>query len=675
VKNERARSDSHFKRNLFPAALLVGLFQGLVIVQYDVLMGSLSRGTLLRTVVWLTAIVAAEVLLWWGLSSLLSRWVPDRWAAAAVVVGIGLLAASARLLLDDRTLTWAYGWLVVGIVVALVPLPDSLRHLRFGVAGLAIAGFTLLGRIPDFSFPLDQILKPFAIAAAVATILTAAALRTPIALGILGIAFIGLGPLVEAGRPVPKGPNILWVLVDTVRRDHVSPFGADIETPAIARLADEGVAFENAVTVVPKTPSSVASYFTGLYPIRHGVRGLYDHLVPTAETVAETMSDAGYETSAFVNNAWLSRGRGFAQGFERYHGYHEVNAPYGPLRYLASVVFLDRVIARRIHGFDGQTSAKHLTDRVQSYLDRKRDRPFFAYVHYFEPHWPYLPPEHGPGAIDAENALVNRIQETDIGRDRMVFANDLPEEENEKARELYRAEIVNTMAEVGRLIEHLDAGPHEDTIVIFSADHGHSLGEHEYYFHHGEFIYDASIQVPLVMRWPGRLPAGKRVRTQARSIDIFPTLLELCGLRPPGAMDGASLTPMWTQPNPEDRTVFLESDVKMFQANHRRELPGIAGKQRGLRNSKYKVILSPLSRGPAIEFYDLENDPGEEINLAQDEAYKELVAEWSARLSAAMPRHEFEELSSFYVSGGAAAEERTIDPNEERLLRSLGYIQ
>jgi arylsulfatase A-like enzyme len=681
---------------LVRGALTAGCFEAFSIVRYDVFQGDLSWRMLLIALGWSLAIIAVHAAPWAVLGAVTAR-LDAAWRFRICFLAWTVVVWWGRRLVDDRTPVGA-GWLVaLGLVLVwVVPelrwwrLPSAIEAVLRTVAILAVGSYGLLGRVPDVTYPLSQRVTFLAVSALVAVVVVEALLRAPRALAaglvalMLGSAAIGLLP-----ASAPDAPNVLWVLVDTARRDHTSPWSELVSTPATAKLAAEGIRFDDAVTVVPKTPASVASFFTARYPIHHGVRSLYDPLGEQQPTIAEAFSSIGYDTRAFVDNAYLSPARGYGQGFDRFHGYYELARPYGSLRYSSWVVLADRLTRRSIATFSGQTSARTTTDAVAGFLRERHRRPFFAYVHYFEPHWPYYPPpalaqQHG--APPDGRCDVNLIDQLGIGRGAMIFQNFLPEAENEKARRLYAAEMENTMAEVGRLIESLDAaGLRESTLVVFTADHGHSLGEHDYYFHHGEFLYDSSLRIPLVLRWPGHLPAGVVIDSQVRSIDVAPTVANLLRLTAFPRGDGRSLVPLWAagdggeQAAQQEPTVALiESDVKMFSSNTRRELEGIPGKLRALRDGRYKLILTPRHRELAFELYDLAADPGETRDLAGDPAHAEVRQRLEAQLRAVLPPEERSMLAHLIGVGrerGMPAPQPDTDPDQERLLRSLGYIE
>lgn len=668
---------------LLRAAAVAGLMEGLAIARYDILMKDWDR--LFGTVLWVVAICALSLALWLVAGNLLLRFLAPARRLLVVYTLWGAAVVFGRYRLGDRLSTTS--WVLLGCGALLVWTYPMVRHryrgpgrlvgwLDLGV--LLTASASLYGRVPDQAHLWPAEAWFLTSTGLVALLLVEAARRAPrlLALGTLTLMVVGVLSSLMAGSD--SGPNVLWILVDTTRRDHVAPFGDWVHTPAIDKLAKEGALFDDAVTVVPKTPASVASFFTGSYPIHHGVRALYDRLAPETVTVAESFRQAGFDTAAFIDNGWMSRGRGFDQGFERFLGFFEVHQAWGPLRYFSWMVAADQLSGRRIPTFNPQAEAATLTDVALHYLKVHRDRRFFAYVHYFEPHWPYFPPAalaRRYGAPESGRILVNFISRSPIGRGRMIFQNPLPEAENEAARRLYRAEIDDTMFHIGRLLEGLeDLGLTENTIVAFTADHGHALGEHRYFFHHGEFLYEDSVRIPLILKWPGHIPAGLEVADQVRSIDLAPTLLQLANLPQLAESDGRSLHRFWTDQTDGPRPALLESDVKMFAENDRRDFSGVPGKLRGLRDGRFKLILNPTRAGVVFELYDLETDRAEAHNLAEDPDFSGIFEALRAELLRLIPAAELKQIEAL---GGAieAPEEEQISEEELEMLRSLGYAQ
>jgi arylsulfatase A-like enzyme len=204
----------------------------------------------------------------------------------------------------------------------------------------------------------------------------------------------------------------------------------------------------------------------------------------------------------------------------------------------------------------------------------------------------------------------------------------------------------------------------ERTLVVLTSDHGESLGEHDYFFEHGAYLYDPTVRVPLIISYPPSLPAGTVVPTQARTIDIVPTVLDILGIPIPAGLQGQSLVP-WMH-GTERRAgplAYSESGRNFYRANPRQHVDGVAGKWRMLRSERFKLILIPAaSGGPIWEFYDLESDPGETTNVAgqfpgEEAALRQALLD----LLAADP-------------GRDDREEPALPPDLEENLRSLGYV-
>ena len=259
-------------------------------------------------------------------------------------------------------------------------------------------------------------------------------------------------------------PNVLLVTIDTLRADHLGCYGfRPARTPNIDRLAAEGVRCDNAVSAAPITMPAHSSILTGLYPPAHGVRdnGAYA-LGDDVVTLPERLAPQGYATQAFVSAVVLSRRYNLTQGFESYDD--DLWAEDEPKLFMIR----DRPAART-------------ADRVLAWLDKweatPSRRPFFTWVHFFDPHQPYEP--SAPDAAGAASPYDGEITSADRG--------------------------------VGRIVEALRSkGLLDDTLVVLTADHGESLGEHQEKTH-AIFIYDATVHVPLVWRYPQALPRGARL--------------------------------------------------------------------------------------------------------------------------------------------------------------------
>ena len=678
--------------------LLLGLAEAAAILPYDLVQGQREVAVLAAALAWALAIVAVNA----GLSGLLGAL--HRRPSWVTAVIIGLAVGAARAQSQDR-----FEW--QGLL-ALLPAfglayAAARRPALLGLAAAFLAAAGLWARVPIYTSALDErllALLPGLLLAGVAgaaPISGATARRLGAASLALGLGLGGLVALRPQAAQAEGGaarPNILFVLVDTTRRDHIGPHG-ERATPATRRLASEGVELADAVTVIPKTTQSVAAYQTGKYPIHNGVRVLKDELRPTEQTLAETLQAEGYRTAAFVHNGWVMRGRGFEQGFDRFWSFFELERAYGPLRLTGLVTALDRLSLRAIRNFDGNTDSAVATDAVIDWLDDNAGQgdPFYVYAHYFDPHWPYRPPGRDGdivvNTIDKHKVKTKSGRKAHVPRGQMIFNNPLPDADNAAAVELYGAEVDHNTDQVGRILDWLDA--HDlarDTIVVFTADHGHHLGDHNYWYHHGELLYEPGIGVPMLLRYPAGLPAGKRVAEQFRSVDVMPTLLALAGLPLPEGLDGLPLATIEEKGAPP---AFLETDISYFAANKRRYVPDVVGKVRGVRMGRWKLHYTPKKGGGLFELYDLSVDPAELDDLiARCAAPPALLTPLLGVLRDGIPAEEqaalakignrFEEIRCPDGSSPAAAAPdaegaegsgAALDENERAMLEALGYIE
>jgi len=467
---------------------------------------------------------------------------------------------------------------------------------------------------------------------------------------VLAIAAAGLAA--GCARDVPpstRPPHVVLITVDTLRRDYVS-FYADppLPTPSFDRIGLEGGAADLAVAPYGRTTQSVGTILTGLHPLRHGAEGLGMRLPDDVTTLAERFSTAGWSTVAFVSNRNLRPGLGFDQGFDHYGA--------DPSRYSGD-------------------SAEELTDEVVEWI-RAQDgfsRPLFLWIHYLDPHWGYLPPEELARRADPDWTepiflrdwpKLEGLTKSDI----LYFGGrHLTDREVDHTRRLYSAEVAATDRAVGRVVAALEsAGVLENALVCFTSDHGEGMGEHEYWFGHGEYIYEGVLRVPLLFRLPGTIPPGTRVVGTVRLEDVAPTILELAGLPAPPDADGRSLAPLLRAGGAQEAspaTAVHLSDFRMVrEANPRQRVPGRAGQWWAIRRDGWKLLRVPLGGGEwTEELYDLSTDPEELVNLVEtrpdvaEPLRAELLARERARI---VPEEELE---------GPSAE-------DVEALRALGYL-
>jgi choline-sulfatase len=425
------------------------------------------------------------------------------------------------------------------------------------------------------------------------------------ALRSLGVLLAALA-VVSCSR-APEHPNVVIITFDTTRADHLGTYGYGLaKTPTIDRLAAEGVRFENAQSSAPITAVSHSTIMTGLFPPAHGVRdnGSFA-LSEDAQTLAERFKAAGYDTRAYVSAIVLSRRYRLDQGFDVYDD--DLWSEKEPKMFMIRERPASQTIDRVMEWYDGRNA-------------KKETKPFFLWVHLFDPHEPHTPP-----------AWAKAITATP-----------------------YDAEIASADRELGRLVEGLRAaGELDNTIFVFTADHGESLGEHSEKTH-AIFVYRATTHVPLVVRYPHEFPGGKPYDGPVRNADIAPTLLNLAHLPGANQTQGTDLTPMV-------RGEVPVADLPQYSESMLSELGFGMAPLFSVRRGGYTFI-----RAPKPELYDLKADPNETKNLYDDPKYRTKADSLDV------------ELEKILQDSGKRALASHSDPMSQetmQMLQSLGYLQ
>ena len=408
----------------------------------------------------------------------------------------------------------------------------------------------------------------------------------------------------------PDRTNLLLITIDTLRADALGAYDPQrTHSPRLDALAAEGVLFEQCLTSSPSTLPSHASILTGLHLYAHGVRSNQGYtLPPEARTLTEVLRAEGYVTAAEVATTVIERQKGLAQGFGRYR---DVFSPGVTLK-----AALKRSGGETERLTFPERDAADITGHGIRFLREHRDTPFFLWLHYFDPHAPYLPPAE--------------------------FAGRFPESP-------YHAEVAYADQQVGRVVDALQAlGLADRTLLIVTSDHGEALGEHGEGTH-SFFVYDSTMRVPLLF-WGAGVPRGRRIGPLVRSVDIAPTALDLLGFPELLGVQGVSLRPLFSgEPRDPGLTGYGES-IESFATFGTSVL-------RFVREGRWKYIhkVSP-------ELYDVETDSGELRNRASAEP--EVLARLRSRLEA---------LVGETASPGAAAE---IAVSETTLaeLDAPGYV-
>ncbi len=441
------------------------------------------------------------------------------------------------------------------------------------------------------------------------------------------VAVLGLDRAHQPASPrgARKAPNVVLIVMDTVRADHLSVYGyARQTTPELARLAREATVYDRAIAASDVSLTSHASLFTGLYGRHHGAHGPENGASSQApsplsgrfETLAERLHDRNYRTSAVTANvSFLGRPFNLQQGFDDYivlGGACCTTTPFEAWRRAARVAGEPRVYV------SGDVVARDVTRLVD--LGRRGDRPFFIFANFMDAHTPHSPPA----------PYLDR------------FWDGQPETRRIAS---YDGSLAYLDLQIGRVVEHLrSAGILDETLLIVTADHGEALGERGLYGHDGVAVYQGLVHVPLIVRYPG-VSEARRVTTPVSSIDVVPTVLEAVGAAPaPGVAESLF--------HPRADRVAISESFPSIVSKQRRHM------QRAVFAGSLKLVVDDTGR---VELFDLDQDPREERNLAtpDDPRVRQLAAELE----------RWRGLPSAEASGPAELDQESVDR-----LRALGYV-
>jgi arylsulfatase A-like enzyme/Tfp pilus assembly protein PilF len=409
---------------------------------------------------------------------------------------------------------------------------------------------------------------------------------------------------------LPRGINrdglsLVVITLDTTRADRIGAYGyPKAGTANLDALAQDGVLFEHASTAAPITLPAHSSLFTGRFPPEHGVRDNGGYFLNEKEkTLAEVLKSHGYATGAFIAAYVLDGKWGINQGFDTYFDDFDLS------KY-------------RIFSMGAiQRPGNEVVDRALPWIDQHRTSPFFAWIHLYDAHTPYSPPE--------------------------PFKGQHPDDP-------YQGEISFADAQIGRVMQLLrDRALFDRTVVVVIGDHGESLNDHGEKGH-GFFVYESVVHVPLIIRTPYSAMRQRRVPDPVRSVDVMPTVLDLLGVSKPAGptIDGESIVALMTGARAE---MGLENYVEAVYPLHHFGWSDL----RALRQGRYKLIAAPRP-----ELYDLQEDPNEENNLFTDR--RPLGDRMLARLT------EIE--AHFKAAGQSKSETIEIDPDAKARLAALGYV-
>lgn len=467
-----------------------------------------------------------------------------------------------------------------------------------------------------------------------------------------------LGPAIPPQKR-PGAPDLVLISVDTLRADHLGAYGHTRPTsPAIDRLAEDGIVFDSAFTSAPKTTPGLASLVTGLPVKAHGIYELRIPLDPPVRVLAEILKDHGYETGGFCGQFNCHRGWGFARGFDHYDDAFDLGD--------------DRLPPQRGGGFSAgsEKRAGYLVDSAVDWIEDRRTKgrvterpPFFAWLHLMDPHAGYSPPgEYVDLFRGASKFSTLGLHGPTIPRELIHPQARLAETaEYDVYLNRYDGEIRYADDQIGRLLDHLRrTGLYEDALIVVTADHGEYMGESSSevtYFSHGTTLTDWEVKIPLVVKLPGLERAGTRCPRLISITDVMELILTHVERRN-AEQDAASVTD--------------GSDIVFFQSPHEKALFSARDRrhklvvQSGLRSHE---LVRRLRSGETIEgryrLYDLETDPLEREPLAPGH---EKVA---ARLAALLAQWLVEPAS---LEAAPRPPRKTMEEDTERHLRALGYV-
>lgn len=445
----------------------------------------------------------------------------------------------------------------------------------------------------------------------------------------IAISFLGCAKEIKGLSALFKGYNILLISIDTLRADHLGCYGYGKKTSNIDSIADRSFVFKSMFTTSSTTTPAHVSLLTALYP-RDCRNGYY--LQDSVTTMAEILSENGYSCLAFVSALPLDVRFNLDQGFSYY------NSDFSGCK--GSVALKDnKWYGHRCQAFD--RNAEETTQKVISTLRKmKVSKPYFLWVHYFDPHFPYQPP--------------TRYYDTSkITRDIFPFYFIPTQSDLESLNELYDGEIQFVDHQLKELIDGLkELGAYDNTIMVIVSDHGENLYEHENYLAHAQVVYDTVMWIPCLFHLPGY--QGTHVDEIVSIMDIMPTLLDLVGIKGK-KYEGRSLVEMMEARKPMPVRAYVTCETNDF--GFKEEEQTIA-----VRTKEIKYIYNNWNLVEDI-FFDLKKDPLEKQPM------RNLVGAKAKEL-----KYFYKEWRSRYKTGRMSTKFR-LDKGTEEALRSLGYLK
>ena len=438
--------------------------------------------------------------------------------------------------------------------------------------------------------------------------------------------------------------NIILISIDTLRADHLGCYGYERNTsPNVDALALDSAQFLNTYASAPWTLPSHVSILTSLHGVHHQVYYSEDKMDPSLITLSELLKQNHFYNSAFTGGGFVSSVYGFSKGFDTYE--------------------------EGVGGVFKQDSVERVYSAVSEWLDYNKDKNFFLFLHTYQPHTPYACPAPYKGMFLEENAKWRHLDLFSALGGRAGIFKSLPEEDRQNIISLYDSEIRYTDEKlVGPLVEKLkEMDLYDQTMIIFTSDHGEEFYDHKGWGH-GHSIYDESLKVPLLVKFPESKFKGKRIENIVSLVDIMPTILEEMNIDFSGLdIDGKSLFPVLKGREKGDRVFFADIGSNILNSHIPQKTAMNIGKNKLIFNKRFDekdleyFLYPPPSLNP-VELYDLQEDPQETMDKSNQrvELANRIIRQINEIYSMAKKRK---------------IEKAIIDEKIKEQLRALGYIE
>ncbi|MBK9005637.1 MAG: sulfatase-like hydrolase/transferase [Anaerolineae bacterium] len=582
--------DTQFAIEILKYALWFGMITGLVegmllyaLQRYELLRGQITYLGSGPQVLWVAPVFDALFFLLVGVgAAVVAQFLPRKFARPAVFFVFCFLAS--------------FGWLLVYLSGRLNPAATAILGAGIGyqVSTVIVARENRFARFAQRTF---KILAGVTLALFV-LVQGGLWVRERVAASNL--------PQTQGSEPTP---NILLIVMDTVRADHLSLQGYERETdPTLKRIASEGVMFENAYAASSWTLTSHASLFTGRWPYEHKADG-GRYLDETYPTIAEALTERGYRTGAFNGNfETVTSHWGFARGFLHFEDYYQtlpqlaVSSVYGR--------FMEYYVFHKVFNMEFSIDRRwgpSVNQSALDWIDQDDDTPFFAFVNYYDAHAPYISPERAKFSnLPNPGGLVNTDWTTAD-----IYNSKTPEQAQGEI-DAYDGGIYYTDQQIDVLLKELESrGKLDNTIVVITSDHGELFGEHGLWEHHNS-LYKPVIYVPLIVWYPKSAPQNMRIDTPVSNTFIPAMLLDMLGEPEQTAFRGPPLSQLWA--DPAAAADFPDPIAEMAESSwvNPHHL-SIRGDMVTVLSPEWQFIAHEFN---GIELYNLNDDPDQENNLA-----------------------------------------------------------